>query len=77
MSTEVFQIKSAEDLKEPFQQLAEVLHNLRFYTKYWNEHGGANARKRMHYWQEMADKLLDSLGLTLHNNISSVKVIQY
>lgn len=53
---------------KPVKQLAEeaihILNNPRFHTKYWNEHGGHQARFRMKYWQQKADSLLDSLQLT-------------
>lgn len=76
MSTKVVEISSEKELKVKFQELAHTLHNLRFATKYWNEHGGFCARERMNTWQKRADQLLDSLGLTLHNNINSVTVIK-
>lgn len=69
-------IKTEEELKIKFQEVAHILHNLRFFTKYWNEHGGFEARKRMNYWQDKADAVLDSLGLILHHNIKSVTVIK-
>lgn len=57
-----------------FREMARIMHNLRFYTKYWNEHGGFNARKNMKYWEEKADACLDQNGLTTHNNTNSIKV---
>ena len=63
-------------IKAVAEEAVRVLHNLRFYTKYWNEHGGYQARARMEYWQTQADKLLDSLGLTTHRNINAVKIIK-
>lgn len=81
MSTPMFEIpvikiESEEQLAEKFIELAHVLHNLRFYEKYWNEHYGCDARRNMKKWQKKADDLLDSLGLTLHNNINAVKVVR-
>ena len=73
----VIQVETDEQAKELISELAHTLHNLRFFTKYWNEHGGYQARKNMTNWQFRADALLDSLGLTLHNNINSVKTIKY
>jgi len=77
MSTKVIEITSQQQLESRFQALAHTLHNLRFFTKYWNEHGGYEARKNMNNWQEKADNLLDEMGLTLHNNIKAVKIIKY
>ena len=75
--TKTLEINNEEELKKMTQDLAHILHNLRFYTKYWQEHGGYHARERRKYWEEMADNRLDSIGLTLHNNISSVKIIKH
>lgn len=66
-------IEKKETVFEMAGQLAHTLHNLRFFTKYWNEHGGYAARERMKYWQDKADKLLDSYGITTHNNIKAIK----
>lgn len=76
MNTAIIEIGSEADLKDKFAEVAHVLHNLRFFTKFWNEHGGYQARRRMQYWQERADALLDSMGLTLHNNIQAVQIIK-
>ena len=73
----VIEITTEQELKTRFEQLAHVLHNLRFFTKYWNEHGGAHARSRMHHWQQKADTLLNEMGHTLHNNITAIKLIKY
>lgn len=77
MSTAIVEVESDQDLVTRFQALAHVLHNLRFFTKYWNEHGGYQARQNMKYWQDKADALLNSMGLTLHENISSVLILKY
>lgn len=71
------ELESVDDLKKRFEEMAHILHNLRFYTKYWNEHGGYYAREKKNYWQEKADACLDKNGMTLHNNINSVTVIKY
>ena len=52
MSIKVIEINSPEQLEAQFKKLAHTLHNLRFFTKYWNEHGGYEARKNMNNWQE-------------------------
>lgn len=71
------ELDSVDDLKKRFEEMAHILHNLRFYTKYWNEHGGYKARERKNQWEEKADACLDKNGMTLHNNINSVTVIKY
>ena len=71
------ELESENDLKKRFEEMAHILHNLRFYTKYWNEHGGYKARERKNIWEEKADQCLDKNGLNLHNNINSVTVIKY
>lgn len=73
----VVKIETEEQLTRKFEELAHALHNLRFFTKYWNEHGGYQARQRMKFWQEKADDLLDGMGLTLHRNINSITVIKH
>lgn len=59
--------------EDRFLEIARIMHNLRFYTKYWHEHGGFHARKRMKYWEEKADAFLDKIGLTLHNNTRNIQ----
>lgn len=73
----VVEINSDKELKSRFEEMAHILHNLRFYSKYWVEHGGYQARSRKKFWEEKADQCLNKNGLTLHNNINSVKVIKY
>jgi hypothetical protein len=71
------EIETDNQLIDVAQKFAHTLHNLRFYTKYWNEHGGYQARDRMNHWQQRADELLNSYGLTTHNNTDAVKIIKY
>jgi hypothetical protein len=71
--------KTEVELSKPVNQVAEelahILHNVRFFTKYWHAHGGSEARRRKVYWETKADQYLDSLGLDLHNNVNAVKII--
>lgn len=76
MSSKVVEISTEEQLKKEFQEAVHILHNLRFYTKYWNEHGGFKARENMNRWQARADNYLNGHGCTLHNNINSVTVLK-
>lgn len=68
-------IISPEQALIKFKELVHIMHNLRFYEKYWHQNFGHEARARMECWQQKADKLLDELGLTAHNNINSVQII--
>lgn len=71
------EVHTEVEMKAVMADLAHILHNLRFYTKYWNEHGGYQARNQMKIWEQKADTILNSLGLRLHNNISAVTIIKY
>lgn len=77
MTHKTIEIASENEIIERMEEMAYILHNLRFFTKYWNEHGGYQARMKKKYWEEKADKCLDKNGLTTHNNINSVKIIKY
>lgn len=61
---------------DQFAEAMHILHNLRFFTKYWNENGGGQARQYKKYWEEKADQLLTSHGLTTHQNTRSITVIK-
>jgi len=61
---------------EELEQALHILHNLRFFTKYWNENGGGQARQYKKYWEEKADNLLNTHGLTLHQNTRSITIIK-
>lgn len=65
-----------QQLPAQLQEALHILHNLRFFTKYWNENGGGQARQYKKRWEEKADKLLNSHGLTTHENIRSITVIK-
>lgn len=64
------------DHSELAGQLARVLVNLRFATKYWKENGGYHARKVKNDWEDRADILLDSLGIDAHRHTSSVRILK-
>ncbi len=70
------EIKTEQEMISKFEQMAHTLHNLRFWTKYWERHYGYEAKRKKDYWQAKADKILDELGLTLHNNSQAVKLIK-
>jgi hypothetical protein len=53
-----------------------ILHNLRFWQKFWQRHFGPEARKWMDYWQQRADEHLDRNGLTAHNNQKKIQVFK-
>jgi CRISPR/Cas system-associated endonuclease Cas1 len=51
-----------EQLQQMHAEALHVLHNLRFWTKRWDEHYGHEARTRKQYWQGKADELLNKFG---------------
>jgi hypothetical protein len=57
--------------EEKLKQLIIVLHNLRYWTKYWKIHLGGPAKAKKEYWEERADTLLTELGLKQHMSIRS------
>ncbi len=65
-----------KQVADQFGEVMHILHNLRFFTKYWNENGGGQARQYKKYWEEKADQLLNSHGLTTHQNTRSITVIK-
>jgi hypothetical protein len=44
--------------REEFEQLAIIVKNLRYHTKYWQLHFGSNNRNNMKRWEEKADQWL-------------------
>lgn len=67
---------TARQIPGQLEEALHILHNLRFFTKYWNEVGGGQAREYKKRWEEKADKLLTSHGLTLHEKTRSITVIK-
>ena len=65
-----------DQIKAELEQLLNIVHNMRFYQKYWHEHFGHKARDRKNVWEQKADETLDRLGLTEHNNTRSVQVLR-
>lgn len=65
-----------QQMPAQLQEALHILHNLRFFTKYWNETGGGQARDYKKRWEEKADKLLNSYGLTIHQNTRYITVIK-
>lgn len=59
-------IASPEDMTEKMAELVKVLHNLRYWTKYWRLVYGKKAREQKEHWEKRADELLDELGLSGH-----------
>lgn len=59
-------ISSPEEMAEKLAELAKVLHNLRYWTKYWKEVYGSRARVQKEHWEKRADILLDELGIDSH-----------
>ncbi len=61
-------IHSPEEMADKLAELAKVLHNLRYWTKYWKQVYGSRARAQKEIWEQRADQLLDELGLSSHND---------
>jgi ABC-type uncharacterized transport system ATPase subunit len=57
-----------EQLQQMHAEALHVLHNLRFWTKRWDEHFGCFAKKNKENWEKKADEMLDRFGLHEHNN---------
>ena len=63
-----------EEMKKQLEELLHILHNMRFYQKYWHEHFGYNARERKDAWEQKADEKLNSFNLTAHNKTKPIQV---
>jgi len=66
-------IHTEKELYDLAAESVRVLHNLRFWTKYWQEHLGSHAKRKKEYWEQKADALLNELGMTEHNNTRTIK----
>jgi len=69
-------ILTDDDMKQLAEDLLHIIHNMRFYQKYWKEHYGGRAKERKEYWEQKADEKLNQLGLTEHNNTKSFQIFR-
>ncbi len=65
-----------EQLQQEHAKLLKILHNMRFYQKYWHLHFGHEAKKNKESWEQKADAILDQHGLVEHNNTKAVQVLR-
>lgn len=65
-----------EQLQELHADALRVLHNLGYWTKYWEKHYGSDARNAKKRWEKRADELLNGFGLTEHNNTKAIQIIK-
>jgi len=69
-------IHSEEELLQKFADLAHTVHNMRHAQKYWHIHFGGEAKAKKEYWEKKLDAQLNQLGLSEHQNLSSIKVVK-
>jgi hypothetical protein len=68
-------INSEEELIDKFKESVHILNNLRHFTKIWQDHYGAGNNFKRVYWQEKADKFLDSLDASKTRSKEQIKII--
>lgn len=69
-------IETEEELKNLFLELAHAGHNMRFAQKFWNEHGGGQARDKKKYWETKFDGILNRMGMSEHQNLKAIKIVR-
>lgn len=67
-------VDSEDDLKDFAAEALHILVNLRHSKNFWNIHFGSQARDRMAYWEDQADKLLAKHGINEQHRLESIKV---
>lgn len=68
--------KTYEQLAADHEEALHILHNMRFWQKYWHENFGSKSRGRKEHWEQKADAFLDANGLTEHNNTKAIQIIK-
>jgi hypothetical protein len=73
MARNTIRIRDEKELTTKFSELAHIALNLRFWTRYWKEHYGSDARAKKNLWENKMDSWLRNMGL---DDIDRLKAIQ-
>lgn len=65
-----------DEMKQLAEDLLHIVHNMRFYQKYWQDNYGGQAKQRKEYWEAKADEKLNQYGLNEHKNTKSIQIFR-